>query len=460
MKKKTYILFFLFLLLFSFNIIHFQYGYDFYWHVKIGEYISSHRQIPLTDLFSWYGKSHGLSWVSHEYLFEVLIYQLGKVFSRFGYFLYALLALLGIATILWKQNKKSFEKHPFYTILWALVGMLSFGNQIFPRPHLLSYLFFATTIFLSYDVIRKEETKRIFLAPLITLLWANMHGGSSNLSYLVYGSFFLFSFWKGKTKKQLSIKQKEKLLFALLSSLIVIPINPHGWKMLLYPYQNMTYGNMIHCIEEWQPLNFQNIDSLFYIGLLLLVGITLRKKKDEFEIRDYFLVLIFSILGIKSIRFMPYFYIVASAILPATWKKETIKINLIPIFLSLGTILLFFFAFLYQEPKWNLVSDEIIDYLKENKEKIRLYNSYNLGGYLIYRDIPVFVDGRADMYVDTILCDVCAIEQGKDFSKLDSYAIDTILIEKKSRLETYLKKRKDYQRILEDENTVLYQKIG
>jgi hypothetical protein len=33
----------------------------------------------------------------------------------------------------------------------------------------------------------------------------------------------------------------------------------------------------------------------------------------------------------------------------------------------------------------------------------RLLNSYKFGGYLIFRDIPVFIDGRADMYGDPFL---------------------------------------------------------
>ena len=69
-----------------------------------------------------------------------------------------------------------------------------------------------------------------------------------------------------------------------------------------------------------------------------------------------------------------------------------IKITIIPIFTSLLFIISSFYLFLYQKPKFSLVSNEMITYLK--KEKSILYNSYELGGYLIYQDIPVFIDGR------------------------------------------------------------------
>ena len=40
------------------------------------------------------------------------------------------------------------------------------------------------------------------------------------------------------------------------------------------------------------------------------------------------------------------------------------------------------------------------DYILENLEidKIKLYNEYNYGSYLLYRGIPVFIDSRADLY--------------------------------------------------------------
>ncbi|MDE5586898.1 MAG: hypothetical protein K2I72_00840, partial [Bacilli bacterium] len=80
MKKEKWILFLIFTIIFCISIFLFSYGSDFYWHLKVGEYISSHHKIPFTDIFSWYGSNNHLPWISHEWLFEVFIYQ----FFHFG----------------------------------------------------------------------------------------------------------------------------------------------------------------------------------------------------------------------------------------------------------------------------------------------------------------------------------------------------------------------------------------
>ncbi len=311
MKKEKWILCLIFILILCISIFLFSYGSDFYWHLKAGEYISTHHRIPFTDIFSWYASSNHLSWISHEWLFEVLIYHFFHIGKQFGVFLYVLLSFIFISIILWKQNEKIFFRHSFETIIWSVIGMLVFANKALPRPHLMSYLFFALTIYFAYDTIQNQNSKKIYLAPLISLLWSNIHGGSSNLSYLIYGAFFFFSvlpFTKGKFKNQpMSKKQQKKYLYAFFTSILFICINPHGIQMLLYPYINMTYKVMLNCIEEWQVLSITSIDGIFYLFFILIVFFKVFHSKKERQVLDLLLLFVFAILGVKSTRFMPYF---------------------------------------------------------------------------------------------------------------------------------------------------------
>ena len=105
MKKEKKILLFIFILLISMSIFLFSFGSDFFWHLKIGEYIIVQKEIPFTDIFSWYGAKNHLAWISHEWLFEVLIYQFFRFGKEIGVFLYVLFMLISISIILWKQNE-------------------------------------------------------------------------------------------------------------------------------------------------------------------------------------------------------------------------------------------------------------------------------------------------------------------------------------------------------------------
>lgn len=40
--------------------------YDYWWHLKAGEWIVQNKHVPVNDIFSWYGIENELNWTSHE----------------------------------------------------------------------------------------------------------------------------------------------------------------------------------------------------------------------------------------------------------------------------------------------------------------------------------------------------------------------------------------------------------
>ena len=80
------------------------------------------------------------------------------------------------------------------------------------------------------------------------MLWANMHGGSSNLSYclpilfLLIGAIENFDFYK---LKHTSIGKEKVKKLSIVSILTILGnlINPYGIEMLIYPYRYMVGGN-------------------------------------------------------------------------------------------------------------------------------------------------------------------------------------------------------------------------
>ena len=458
MKKKNIWLYLSFVLIFCIIISFFNNGSDYYWHVRIGKYIINNLKIPYTDIFSWYGELNNLHWISHEWLYECLIYGFKYIFGNLGSLIYTLLSLLGISSIIYYYNKKDFEKNTFYTILLALIGLLIFGFKLLPRPHLLSYLFFTITLYLSFDLYKNPKSKKIYFSLLISILWANFHGGSSNLSYIIYLMFLsinIFSIkYKNISNNKLNKEQILKYVYAIVTSIVGIIINPHTFKMILYPYQNMGYKIMIDCIEEWQGIKLNPEGIIYIVLILILIFIFIRrlKKKEKISLTNLLITIVFIIMGIKSIKFMPYLYIFVCFYIPSYFKKNKFYIN--PIVISIILIIAnIFFIFSYKEKK--LISDDIINYLKDNKVE-RLYNAYDLGGYLIYKDIKPFIDGRADMYIDTNFKDVCYIEQGKDLELINKYDFDYYLVYKDSYLNEYLHNN-NYEVIIEND-LVLYKK--
>lgn len=451
-NKKNIILFLTFTFIIMCSIFLFSYGNDFYWHLKTGEYIINNNKIPHIGIFSYYAMNNHLTWISHEWLFEVIIYLYKNLFSNYGAIIYIIFSLIIFSFLLWKLNQENFIKYPFYTVIWAVVSMLILANKILPRPHLISYTLFAVTILIAFQIQKGKSNKIIFLIPIISILWSNIHGGSSNLSYIIYGIFLLDSI--RRKDKELS----KKYLTTLVLSLLFIMINPHGIKMIFYPYQNMTYKVMLSCIDEWQRLNIFSIDGIFYLLFIISIIYILFKNRKELSLLTILLISIFTLLAIKSTRFMPYLLIVSTSIIPNYFQISKFKIDIIPIFIFVVLVFIILTITIVipqANNSFKRISDDMIQYLKE-KENLVLYNSYNLGGYLIYKDIPVFIDSRADIYINCNFSDVCQIEKGYQPNLLEKYNFNTLIIENKSGAYSYLKNSDNYELYMQDKNNSLF----
>ena len=49
---------------------------DFYLHTEMGRWIVTHKEIPYIAVGSWYGEEANLPWIAHEWLSQVLFYEL------------------------------------------------------------------------------------------------------------------------------------------------------------------------------------------------------------------------------------------------------------------------------------------------------------------------------------------------------------------------------------------------
>ena len=114
---------------------------------------------------------------------------------------------------------------------------------------------------------------------------------------------------------------------------------------------------------------------------------------------------------------------------------------------------------------------EATEFIKNNLDVnlIRLFNEYNFGSYLLFSDIPVFIDSRADVYdpkfngwEDDIFRDFINLTNAcNDYEeKFEHYGITHLLIYKDSTLDKVLRLDTNYNELYKDEEFVLYQKLN
>ena len=69
-------------------------GNDYWWHVKTGEWIVNHGEVPRKDMYSWAGREEGLSWTPHEWLSEVCLYGIRRTAGDEGVYVFCVAGAL------------------------------------------------------------------------------------------------------------------------------------------------------------------------------------------------------------------------------------------------------------------------------------------------------------------------------------------------------------------------------
>lgn len=101
-------------------------------------------------------------------------------------------------------------------------------------------------------------------------------------------------------------------------------------------------------------------------------------------------------------------------------------------------------------------------------QKMRLYNDYNYGSYLLYKGIPVFIDSRADLYSPefnegcNIFSDYMNISSLGVFyeDKFKEYEITHVMTYANSKLNLIISRDDNYNELYSDKYFVLYERLN
>lgn len=443
-------------------------GNDFWWHVKVGEWICDNMKIPTNDIFSWYGIEHNLDWTAHEWLSDVVYYLLLRFTGSLGVFLFSVISAFLMLALLWNEAKKYAVKNPVFSSVFFLALPFVLHTFFYGRPHVFSFFLLFFELKCLYKFVENTESKAIYFIPLISCLWSNFHGGSSNLSYLLCIVFLVAGLLPEHIGRLSAVRYDKKSFLKLLgvtvASVLAILVNPIGLDVLVYPYVSMGDSLMLSVITEWRAPDAKEMGELIlYFLPIFVMSVGLLTEKKEIRVIDVLVFLVFLFLFFRSVRFIMLWYIAAVfyafRYLPE-FEFKRIKNNY-KVIVSILVVLLLINPFVNSFSKIHkaytedsliteVLNREMIEFVKEDAPD-RLYNDYNYGEALIYNDIEVFYDARADLYAaDHILANGVSIMNLKQMNSdaetsyvdveglIEQYQFDAILIGKTRPLYSYL----------------------
>lgn len=115
---------------------------------------------------------------------------------------------------------------------------------------------------------------------------------------------------------------------------------------------------------------------------------------------------------------------------------------------------------------------QAVEWLKENVNlgEIRLFNEYNYGSYILFQDVKVFIDSRADLYTPEfngdsekdIFSDAVQVASISRYYEdvFDKYEITHLLIPNNTKMNMFISRDENYEELYKDNNFVIYERLN
>ena len=327
------------------------------------------------------------------------------------------------------------------------------------RPQIFSFVILLLAIYLLELYIETENKKYVYFLPLLSFIEINLHASLWLMLILFMIPYLIDSFKSDKLKLQ---GYKKKYLFiAFILSLLLGFINPYGYKAITFIFRSYGDPYMLTYIAELQPFNVKSLVGVQLFSLVMISTLFyVFFREEKIRIRYICLYCGTLILGVFSIKGFSHFILVS--IFPiALLLKDKVPKNFgeykkifnklfnvfIPI-LGVGCIVLLFFAFKQYKnvAKISNRAEEavsVIDYFTgSNPNNVKVYASFNNGGYVEFRGYKAYIDPRAEVFLkknngkENIHNEYYDFEFGKierdEF--LNKYNFDFLLVDMTDRL--------------------------
>ena len=450
---------------------------DSYWHVAVGRWMVEQRQLPTHDMFSY--SAPGVAWTAHEWLSELAIYG---AFHTAGFAGLTILVSACFALTAGYLLRFLFDRlEPVHAIPVAAVFLAVISTHFLARPHVLVWPL--TAIWVGELVNAGESQRRPpWWLLLVLLAWTNLHA-SFTLGMGLAAALAADAILQRDSMAEKIATLKQWLPFGIGCALAVL-CNPHGFDALRHALYVMRMKETLALINEWKSANFQEFQMLL-LWLAMVLGLALTGRLRLSPVRIVMTVGLLY-LALKHQRYHATLGLI-SAFLLATpianglrrtpidrGRNDVAGLDRLLATLAgpsraVGVALVGVLAVLWvmlapgaiaAAPVRANTPEKALAAFQATGIKANVLNAYGFGGYLIYRQVPVFIDGRADMYGDpfvTAAADAVMLQSPGALEKLiERYHVGWTLLGPQSPAVELLDHLPQWERVYSDSVAVLH----
>lgn len=471
------------------------------WHIRTGEWILNHHQVPHTDMFSF--SRPGAPWFAWEWLWDVIF----AVFFRGGGLAAVVLASTLVLCLTCVATFRLIRRKCDNGLVAIAVTLLATGGcavHWLARPHLFSILFFALTLHIT-DRANEGRTKLLaWLVPL-TLVWTNLHGGFF-VTFLVLacyigGDLLNAVIERDPVQRRMYLRSTLPWLKTFAACFAVTFVNPYGWQLHWHVITYLADPYLLRHIAEFQSANFHSPATIYFEPLMMMTLAAAFWAIRRRQFADAFLGLGWMHMALIVQRNLPLYSIacapliaagITALIREASWSPLTERISRAASWFkaasagvdqtdrigrvhlvsaaAFGLVALLLFAPAPLNERFNSSFDPKVFPVGAipaltSPETHRIWAQDQWGDYLIYRLYPsthVYIDGRSDFYGDKFgeeYLKTLDVQVGWE-KAFDRYGIDTVVVAPTLALSSALKVSRDWRVVFDDHNSVVFRRNG
>jgi hypothetical protein len=427
---------------------------DILWGARSGIDVLRTGRLPHIDTYSW--TAHGRTWIPNSWAWNVVLGALYKAAGMAGFAIAACLVGGCLGVVISALAKRAGAKPLPTIIVFAGVGAFALGGT--PRATSVSAVVAPFVLLAVPALLTASRTRwlRLLVALAgVQVAWANLHSGAL-LGPVVVGAYGLGIAVRQQPDARRRAVARLSVTVAALGACCAA--TPYGFATVSHSLEVRSSSTGL--IEEWRHYSLGMLltptGALAALAVLLALGIAYRAKRCE----RVFVLLVMLALTLSAVRFTATLLVFVIPELALGLSRLVIRPLVLRLAAAvvvtglLGVILNWLTSFQHAEEVW--ASPRLVAELPSG---CRLVNDYAAGGSVILHrpDVPVFIDGRNDMYGRRLTEQAFVLLQDRPGTTawLDEHGVTCVLAQKSDSITKRLQTSAGWRTVDSDAVRVL-----
>ncbi|WP_439374530.1 hypothetical protein [Bradyrhizobium sp. DASA03120] len=380
---------------------------DLYWHIATGRRIWEGGSFPQVDEFTHTFPGH--PWIARDWVSDLIFFGAYRLSGFRGVAMITGAAVALAYALLFLMLARTMRFTVAIGVAAVALGLAV--SHLHARPQIFGDGLMVVWVAALVRAVDTKASPSLMLLPIMTL-WANVHGSFVAGLALTVALAAEAAFESPSGERLLVARRWAVFLVAACGAACV---TPYGARLFLTTLPVIGAHEAKLYVAEWRAVSFEN-GRLVVLSVLALVFLALL---NGVKIRFCRLTILLSIAAymLTAIRFIFLFNIVAPLLLatPLTRQFRFLRLSeqiaTQPQFFTTmsrlgrrgvyGTYAIIAIIILVTgifgdsvKPQRQISPEGAVDYIFAHNLHGNIYNDYDFGGYLIFRGLPTFIDGR------------------------------------------------------------------